>query len=125
MARTRKRFAPEEKVAALRRHLVEKTPVSDLCDELEIRPAIFYNWQKRLFENGTAALLGGGKAPARSQEARRIAQLEAALALKNEVLVELVQEYVQVKARLGQPGGASFPSPGQRRGTRNSLPGTH
>lgn len=47
MARTRKRFSPEEKVAALRRHLVEKAPVSDVCDELQVSPAIFYNWQRR------------------------------------------------------------------------------
>ena len=30
----RKRFTPEQKVPIVRRHLVEKVPVSDLCDEL-------------------------------------------------------------------------------------------
>ena len=29
----RKHYTPAEKVAILRRHLVEKVPVSDLCDE--------------------------------------------------------------------------------------------
>jgi transposase-like protein len=43
MARTRKRFTSEEKVAALRRHLVEKAPVSDLCDEMEVRPVAAAN----------------------------------------------------------------------------------
>lgn len=34
MKRQRKNYSPEEKVAILKRHLVEKVPVSDLCDEL-------------------------------------------------------------------------------------------
>ena len=32
----RKRFTPEQKVAIVRRHLIEKVPVSDLCDELGV-----------------------------------------------------------------------------------------
>ena len=32
----RKQFTPQQKVTIVRRHLVEKTPVSDLCDELGI-----------------------------------------------------------------------------------------
>jgi hypothetical protein len=38
MSRTRKNDTPEEKVAILKRHLVEKAPVSDLCDELGLHP---------------------------------------------------------------------------------------
>jgi transposase len=34
MRKERKHFTPEEKVAILRRHLVDKVPVSDLCEEL-------------------------------------------------------------------------------------------
>jgi len=45
MTRTRKNYTPEEKVATLRRHLVEKVPVSDLCDELGLNPTVFYGWQ--------------------------------------------------------------------------------
>ena len=33
MADTRKQFTAEQKIAILRRHLVERIPVSDLCDE--------------------------------------------------------------------------------------------
>ena len=32
MTQTRRKFSAQEKVALLRRHLVEKVPVSDLCD---------------------------------------------------------------------------------------------
>ena len=33
MADTRKQFTAEQKIAILHRHLVERIPVSDLCDE--------------------------------------------------------------------------------------------
>src|ERR1700720_2959034 len=55
MRKERKHFTPEEKVAILRRHLLDKVPVSELCEELGLRPTVFYRWQKELFENGAAA----------------------------------------------------------------------
>jgi transposase len=54
--KTRKRFTPQEKLAILRLHLLEHTPVSDLCDRHGIHPTMFYRWQKEFFENGAAAL---------------------------------------------------------------------
>jgi len=38
--RTRKRFTSQEKDAILRLHLLERTPLSDLCDQHGIRPTI-------------------------------------------------------------------------------------
>ena len=38
MKKQRKHYAPEEKVAILRRHLVEGVLISDLCDELGLQP---------------------------------------------------------------------------------------
>jgi transposase len=55
MAKQRKHYTPEEKVAILRRHLLEKEPISELCDELGLQPTVFYRWQKEFFENGAAA----------------------------------------------------------------------
>ena len=54
--KTRKRLTPQEKLAILRLHLLEHTPVSDLCDRHGIHPTMFYRWQKEFFENGAAAL---------------------------------------------------------------------
>ena len=42
MRKERKHFTPEEKVAILRRHLVDRAPVSELCEELGLRPTVFY-----------------------------------------------------------------------------------
>jgi len=55
MDKRRKRFMAKEKVRVLRRHLVEKVPVSDVCDELGVQPTQFYRWQQQFFENGSVA----------------------------------------------------------------------
>ena len=38
MTRSRRRFEDDEKLAVVRRHLLDKVPVSDLCDELGLQP---------------------------------------------------------------------------------------
>ena len=55
MRKPRKNYTPVEKVAILRRHLIDRVPVSDLCDEHQLSPTLFYLWQKQFFENGAAA----------------------------------------------------------------------
>jgi transposase-like protein len=50
MKKQRKHYLPEEKGAVLRRHLLEKEPISKLCDELGLQPMVFYLWQQRFFE---------------------------------------------------------------------------
>lgn len=42
----RRQFTPEEKATILRRHLADKVPVSDLCEEYHIQPTLFYLWQR-------------------------------------------------------------------------------
>ena len=101
MRKPRKNYTAEEKVAVLKRHLVEKTPVSDLCDELGLNPNVFYNWQKLFFENGAAAFARTRK-PKVARRDRKIEQLEAKLTQKNEVLAEVMQEHVQLKKELGE-----------------------
>ena len=36
MRKPRKNYTPSEKVAILRRHLLDRVPVSDLCDEHQL-----------------------------------------------------------------------------------------
>ena len=75
MKKQRKQYAPEEKVAILRRHLLEKEPISKLCDEVGLQPTVFYRWQKEFFENGAAAF--EQKRPTNhSADQERIAYLE-------------------------------------------------
>ena len=105
MTQKRKRYPDPDQVAILKRHLVEKMPLSELCDEYGIHPTMFYRWQKQLFENGAAAFAKADKPSKATEEAkdRRIAALEEKLQQKNEVLAELMQEYVQLKKERGEP----------------------
>jgi len=103
----RKQFRPEQKVAIIRRHLVEQVPVSDLCDELGVHANQYYNWQKQFFENGASIF---ERRPNKANEKRRqnaderkIEHLEKKLQDRNEVVAELMQEHVQLKKELGEP----------------------
>jgi transposase-like protein len=98
----RRTFSGEQKVSIVKRHLVDGVPVSDLCEEHQIQPTLFYQWQKQLFENGAAAFERKGKPKGPTAEQRRIAKLELKLATKNEVISELMEENVQAKKDLGE-----------------------
>jgi transposase len=104
MTRQRRSFTPEQKVAILREHLVEKVAVSDLCEKHGIAVNLFYNWQKHFFENGTAAFTANDKRRKHDTDAkdRTIAELQAKLQRKHEVLSELMEEHVQLKKDRGE-----------------------
>ena len=53
--KSRNHYTAEQKVGIVRRHLLEKIPVSDICDQYKLKPTVYYRWQKQLFENGAAA----------------------------------------------------------------------
>ncbi len=48
MKKQLKHYMPEEKVAILRQHLLDKEPISKLCDELGLEPAVFYRVSRRI-----------------------------------------------------------------------------
>jgi transposase len=99
----RRHFAGTEKVAILKRHLLEKVPISDLCDEHDIYPSQFHVWLKEFFENGHLAFGGDRKAKAAEDaQQQKIEQLEAKMTRKNEVLAELMEEHTQLKKNLGE-----------------------
>ena len=102
MARKRKQYTGEEKLAILRKHLLEGIAVSDICDEHGLQPTVFYRWQKQLFEEGSIVFRRSNDTEAKELQ-RQVTKLEAKLEKKNEVLVELLEEYVKVKKELGVP----------------------
>jgi transposase len=59
--RTRRKHSSQQKAALLKKHHVEKVPVSDVCDQAEVQPSLFYNWQRQLFENAATVLEAGRK----------------------------------------------------------------
>jgi transposase-like protein len=101
LKKERKKYSAEEKVKQVRRHLIEKVPVSTVCQETGITPVMFYRWQDQLFQNGTAAFdHKGPQAP--TGEQARIEKLEKKIQQKDEVLVELMAEHIALKKALGE-----------------------
>jgi len=103
MSKQRRHFAGTDKVAILKRHLVDKVPVSDLCDEYDLYPTQFYAWLKEFFENGQAAFDNGRKSKAAEYaKDQKIEKLEAKLQRRDAVLAELMEEHVHLKKELGE-----------------------
>lgn len=103
--RKRRNFTAEEKATILRRHLVDKVAVSDLCDEYKIHPNLFYLWQQHLFENLARAMQkadGSDVAQRQAAQARKIAALEAKVAKKDGIIAQVTEEYVTLKKDLGE-----------------------
>lgn len=106
MKRKRNFRTPEEKATLLKRHYIDKVPITTICQEAGLQPSVFYHWQRELFERAPHVL---GNTPAnrtssREQELeKKVAALEAKLTRKDQVIAEISQEYVDLKKELGEP----------------------
>jgi len=101
LKRERRHWSAEEKTKLLRRHLVEKIPISRICEEARLAPSLFHRWQEQLFLNAALAL-EGKRGPERGQEQQRIEKLEQKIRQKDEVLAELMAEHVALKKEFGE-----------------------
>ncbi|MGE0400907.1 MAG: transposase [Kofleriaceae bacterium] len=103
--RSRRQFTTEQKVALLQRHLVDKEPVSKICEDEKLQPSLFYQWLRQALTN-----LGGALAPEAANEASKrekelVAknrELEAKLVKKDNVIAEVTAELVATKKELGE-----------------------
>jgi transposase len=116
--RIRRKHPSSLKAALLKKHHVEKVPVSDVCDEAEVQPSLFYIWQRQLFETAKTALDGGRKGASGQEKAlaARVAELEAQLAekdaviaKKDAVIAENSEEFVKVRNAWGALKGRWVP----------------
>lgn len=98
----RRQYSGEEKVAILKRHLVNGEPISDICDALKLNPNLIYRWQKIFFENGAKAY-EGNQTKHNAQKDRRMTELKQKLVEKDGVISELATELIQSKKTLGSP----------------------
>ena len=104
MNKQRRHFTGAEKVAILKRHLLDKVPISNLCDELQLYPNQVHTWLKEFFENGHAAFDNGRKSKAvEDAQQKKIDKLEATLQRRNDVLAELMEAHTVLKKELGEP----------------------
>ena len=103
MEKQRRTFLAAERVAILRRHLLDKAPVSNLCDEHGLNPTVFYRWHPPAggFENGAAAFERRTNGRERKLE-EKVAAQAAKLAHKDEVIAEIMEAHVALKKTLGE-----------------------
>jgi len=101
MSKKRKYYTPEEKVRLLKEHLVNGKSVSELCDEHQLQPTVFYRWQRQFFSNGAAAFQNDQDREA-TRLKKQVAKLEEKVTKKNEVLGELMEEHLALKKNLGE-----------------------
>ena len=105
MKTNRRKFSAQQKVHVLRQHLVEKVPISEVCDQNGIQPTQFYQWQKVFFENGAAAFekLNNGRNDSQAKKLeQKISTLNSKLANKDEVIAEIMESHVRLKKKIGQ-----------------------
>jgi transposase len=118
MNKQRKSYTPDEKVAIIRQHLLDGVAISELCDAQGLHPTLYYRWQKEFFEGGGAAFAKEADRQV-SQLKQRLAAAEEQLTRKNEVLAEVMEEYVRCKKKtLGPTHGAVGEGRVARRGGR-------
>lgn len=105
---------------------MDKLAVSELCEELGLRPTVFYRWQKELFEHGAAAFQSQERPQRQAEEKqKRIEFLEKKMQTKDEVLAELMAEHIALKKVSGNsdPQLGAARSAGSSRGFRPTLVG--
>ena len=101
--KARRQFTTDQKVTILRRHLVDKVAISDLCAEYELQPSVFYYWQNQVFENLGGALQPAVTTNSREKELERgVEALKAKLTKKDSVIAEISEEYVALKKVWGE-----------------------
>jgi len=93
-------YNPEEKVFILKRHLVERVPLSDLCNEYQLQPRVLYSWQKQFFENGSAAFGSDERSESRREEQRN-RQVEEKRTRKSDIFSELMAEHIKLTSEYG------------------------
>ena len=100
MSKKRRHFSAQQKVQAIKKHLIDQTPVSDICDELKITTTLFYRWQTDFFENGEKAFVKESDSRLKKASEKNNS-LEQNLTKKNDIIAELVEENIRLKKKNG------------------------
>ena len=89
----------ENKVLAIKRHLINKEEVSVIWDDIGIHPNLFYEWQKKFFSEGDQVFL-------RSKEKKvlesKVKKFSEQAKHKDSIISELVTELIDLKKSLGE-----------------------
>lgn len=98
----KKIYTSEEKTIILREHLENNVSISELSEKYAINPTVLYNWKKQLFEQAPKTL---ARKPRKNEKRKssyehRIAELEALLSKRENLITELVSENIELKKNI-------------------------
>lgn len=100
MSKKRRHYSAKEKMMALRKHFVEGVPISEVCEELGIQPSLFYDWQRVLFSSAEQ-VFNRQPETGMTRHVQEVTELKSKLRQKDEVLAEVMAEYVALKKNSG------------------------
>jgi len=96
--RQRKHYTAEQKTKILRELLENNVPISQLCENYEVRPNDIYNWKKKLFESAVD-IFGPSNSTAKQTtlEQKKVEKLQAKLRDRDEAISYLIRENISIK----------------------------
>jgi len=98
----RKRYTSEKKVEILREHLKNKIPVTEICSKYGITPAMFYRWEKELFEGAIETFSSSNSKKQNHSKSAREKKLEEKITKQQEVIGWLTEENLKLKKNIGE-----------------------
>jgi len=96
--RQRKHYRAEQKTKILRELLENNVPISQLCENYEVRPNDIYNWKKKLFESAVD-IFGPNNSTVKqtTSEQKKVEKLQAKLRDRDEAISYLIRENISIK----------------------------
>lgn len=91
-AKTRRAWAPEDKVRIVLESLNTNISVSELCRKYAVSPTVFYQWREKFIKGGKLALAGALKDPQKEKEAEneRLKKLIGELTIANDAMKKVL-----------------------------------
>ena len=80
--------------------MLEKEPISKLCDEVGLQPTVFYRWQRNSSRTGLLPSSRNGQPTIPLTRCGLLTGKE--IQTKDEVLAELMAEHVALKKDIGE-----------------------
>jgi len=101
-----KGLSPDQKIAALRRHLVDGISIAEVCKTFGIEEKDYQQWEQIFFQAGEQAFAPVAPKESSSVE-RRISLIEQKVLMLNKILGELRDSVTQLRKESGHYEGTS------------------
>lgn len=103
MTRKRRSFTASQKAEAVRKHLKDHIPVSQIAEEMQVQPTMIHNWIHSVLSQAEHAFESPRSAKAQSSKRDdQLQSLRQKLDAKNEVIAELMEENIRSKKENGE-----------------------